>query len=162
MLRFEHWVEAGSEQKPSLELFLHVPTEEESKIKDRERPRIQFIKGGGGLYGSCDYKDRPLQPFRPFLDKAAKATGWNQVEIHNVDGQIKIICNGQDMAAFVLEKARKGFIGLKAAGGEWSLRNIEIKVLPPPPPKPAFVPRFSGKNLDGWAATGPPSRRTKG
>ena len=133
---------------------------------NRGSPRIPslvlFIKGGGGLYGSCDYKDRPLQPFRPFLDKAAKANGWNQVEIHNVDGQIKIICNGQDMAAFVLEKARKGFIGLKPAGGEWSLRKIEIKVLPPPPPKPAFVPRFSGKNLDGWAATGPPSRRTKG
>jgi hypothetical protein len=152
VIRFEHWVEAGAEQKPSFELLLHVPTEDESSIKDRERPRIQFNKGGGGLYGSCDYKERPLQALRPFLDKKAKANGWSQVEIHNVDGQIEIICNGQDMAVFAVEKARKGFIGLKPSGGEWSFRNIQINVLPPnaKPPRGAFRPLFPAKNLDGW------------
>jgi uncharacterized protein (TIGR03067 family) len=155
ILRFEHWVEPGGSEKPLFWLALHEPTAEEAKIKERERPLVQFMQFGNGMYGVCDYKERPLEPLRNFHDRKAKANGWNKVEIHNVDGQIEVICNGQDMAAFKT-KACSGHIELRPGGnqwrGEWSFRNIEIMTLPADaaPPRGAFRPLFPAKKLDDW------------
>jgi serine/threonine protein kinase/WD40 repeat protein len=156
ILRFEHWVEPhmnpGSSDPNRFTLLLHDPTPEDAKMKDLERPQIEFGLSGDGAHALCDYKNRPMEPFKPFVDKKAKQFGWNKVEVHNVAGQIEVLCNGQSMVTFKSGKARKGYIGFKVQGGEWSFRNIEIQVLPADaqPPRGLLKPLFPEKNLDGW------------
>ena len=156
ILRFEHWVEPGGSKLPGFTVVLHEATAEEAKIKERDGPRVDFHQGGGGQYGLFDYKGRPLEPLRTFQDKNARPNGWNKVEIHNVGGQIDVLCNGQPMATFKSEKARSGTISLRPFGsewrGEWSFRNIEIRELPAgaEPPRGGFRPLFPAKNMTGW------------
>jgi len=121
------------------------------QFRSKRVPKSHEVSGyqadiGRGWWGTLydeSRRNRPLaRPDRKALAKALKPTGWNDYEVRAVGPQIALSINGATLVEYTERDPAIAPAGIIApqlhSGGplEIQFRNIRIRELPPPGPRP--------------------------